>query len=119
MSSSPISTLPTNAIGGNCTSSASTGTNSESEKDCSVLSETNKPASSVLFPQFQQSPSKENDQPLSLPPVAIQGHNNSDTNIEKGPELTGPMTSTAEAILTSSQWDILLLLTLSLNNYRK
>ena len=111
MSSSPVSTLPTNAIGANLTSSASTRTNSESEKDCSVISESIKSTSSVVFPQFQQSPSKENDQPLSLPPVTIQGHNNSDTNIEKGPDLTEPMTSAAEAILTNSQWDILLLLT--------
>ena len=102
MTSSPIQTLP--GVGGNNTSTTSP-MNSDSEKDCSVLSETNKAGQNVLFPQFQQSPSKENDQPLQglqLPP-AIQVHD-SDNNSEKGQDLTETnLTSAAEAILTNSQ----------------
>ena len=103
MTSSPIQTLP--GVGGNNTSTTSP-MNSDSEKDCSVLSETNKAGQNVLFPQFQQSPSKENDQPLQglqLTP-AIQVHHDSDNNSEKGQDLTETnLTSAAEAILTNSQ----------------
>ena len=112
--SSPASTLP----GGSTTGS-------ESEKD-SIQSENNSskmtPSLSgtgtggnpgVLFSaQFQQSPSKENDQPLlkqvihhqdSLENIAEKGSKNDRSQID----LT-PMTSAAEAILTESQWEILL-----------
>ena len=104
MTSSPIQTLP--GVGGNNTSTTSSPMNLDSEKDCSVLSETNKAGQNVLFPQLQQSPSKENDQPLQglqLPP-AIQVHHDSDNNSEKGQDLTETnLTSAAEAILTNSQ----------------
>lgn len=105
MTSSPIQTLP--GVGGNNTSTTSP-MNSDSEKDCSVLSETNKAGQNVLFSQFQQSPSKENDQPLQglqlTPPSGIQVHHDSDNNSEKGQDLTETnLTSAAEAILTNSQ----------------
>ena len=115
MTSSPVSAvLP--GVGGNNTSTTSP-MNSDSEKDCSVLSETNKAGQNVgIFSQFQQSPSKENDQPLQLPPQAIQVHD-SDNNSEKGQDLTGTISSAAEAILTNSQWDILLLLKIKIDIY--
>ena len=98
--SSPASTLP----GGSTTGS-------ESEKD-SIQSENNKTTPSgtgvgpgVLFgSQFQQSPSKENDQPLLK---QVHHHDSLENIAEKGPDLP-PMTSAAEAILTGSQWEILL-----------
>ena len=102
MSSSPISTFSSLGVGGNGTASSI----SDSEKDCSVISETNKTGEGQnnIFPQFQQSQSKENDQPLQLPQAMQVGLVDSDNNSEKGQDLSGTiMTSAAEAMLTNSQ----------------